>query len=146
MVCDLMWQLCAAMMSEFNHELSWLFTNRSSAKGQLNSEWIYEVIVSCRMPTKNLKDFCPGSLLEGRTEIFQIFGWHFRRNDDLILNLMTFNGKKWVWKWISIIDIILLKTNLLQKNITPDFTWKVFHDFKAFKTVSLLVSTYQKYK
>ena len=32
------------------------------AKGQFNSEWIYEVIVSPKMPTKNLKDFCPGSL------------------------------------------------------------------------------------
>ena len=29
------------------------------AKGQLNSEWIYEVIVSPKMPTKNCKDFCP---------------------------------------------------------------------------------------
>ena len=53
-------------------------------KGQLNSEWIYEVIVSPKMPTKNLKDFCPGSLLESRAEILQIFGWHFGRNDDLI--------------------------------------------------------------
>jgi len=26
------------------------------------------------MPTKNLKDFCSGSLLEGRAEILQIFG------------------------------------------------------------------------
>ena len=53
-------------------------------KGQLNSEWIYEVIVSPKVPTKNCKDFCPGSLLEGRAEILQIFGWHFGRNDDLI--------------------------------------------------------------
>ena len=29
------------------------------SKGQLNSEWIYEVIVSPKMPTKNFKDFCP---------------------------------------------------------------------------------------
>jgi hypothetical protein len=36
------------------------------------------------MPTKNLKDFCPGSLLEGRAEISVIFGWDFGRNDDLI--------------------------------------------------------------
>jgi hypothetical protein len=28
-------------------------------KGQLNSEWIYEVIVSPKMQTKNYKDFCP---------------------------------------------------------------------------------------
>ena len=38
-------------------------TFKSLPKGQLNSEWIYEVIVSPKMPTKNLKDFCPGSLL-----------------------------------------------------------------------------------
>ena len=38
-------------------------------KGQLNSEWIYEVIVSPKIPTKNYQDFCPGSLLEGRAEI-----------------------------------------------------------------------------
>ena len=43
-------------------------------KGQLNSEWIYEVIVSPKMPTKNWKDFCPESLLEGRTKIFPTFG------------------------------------------------------------------------
>ena len=30
-----------------------------SSKGKLNSEWIYEVIVSPKMPTKNFKDFCP---------------------------------------------------------------------------------------
>ena len=28
-------------------------------KGQLNSEWIYEVIVSPKMQTKNYKDFYP---------------------------------------------------------------------------------------
>ena len=33
-------------------------------KGLLNSEWIYEVIVSPKMPTKHLKDFCPWSLLK----------------------------------------------------------------------------------
>ena len=31
-------------------------------KGQLNSEWIYEVIVSPKIPTQNYRDFCPGSL------------------------------------------------------------------------------------
>ena len=55
-----------------------------TAKGQLNSELIYEVIVSPKMPTKDLKDFCPGIFLEGRAEILQIFGWHFGRNNDLI--------------------------------------------------------------
>jgi hypothetical protein len=28
-------------------------------KGQLNSEWIYVVIVSPKIPTKNYRDFCP---------------------------------------------------------------------------------------
>ena len=53
-------------------------------KGHLNSEWIYEVIISPKMPTKNFKDLWPGSLLEGRAEILKIFGLHFGRNDDLI--------------------------------------------------------------
>ena len=56
-------------------------SNLPKTKGQLNSEWIYEVIVSPKMPSKYLKDFWLGSLLEGRTEILQNFGWHFERND-----------------------------------------------------------------
>ena len=28
-----------------------------AAKGQLNSEWLYEVIVIPKIPTKNYKDF-----------------------------------------------------------------------------------------
>ena len=51
---------------------------------QLNSEWIYEVIISPKIPTKNYRDFSPGSLLEGRAEISVIFGWDFGRIDDLI--------------------------------------------------------------
>ena len=57
-----------------------LFSIPLHRKGQLNSERIYDVIVSPKMPTKNYQDFCPGSLLEGRAEILVIFG----RNDDLI--------------------------------------------------------------
>ena len=30
-------------------------------KGQLNAEWIYEVNVSPKIPTKNYQDFCPTS-------------------------------------------------------------------------------------
>ena len=45
----------------------YLFSN--VYKGQLNSELIYEVIVSPKMPTKNFSDFCPGGLLEVRAEI-----------------------------------------------------------------------------
>ena len=33
---------------------------------------------------KELKDFCPGSLVEARAEILKIFGWHFGRKDELI--------------------------------------------------------------
>jgi hypothetical protein len=33
---------------------------------------------------KNYRDFCSGSLLEGRAEISVIFGWDFGRNNDLI--------------------------------------------------------------
>ena len=32
------------------------------SKGQLNSELIYEVIVSLKMPTKNFPDFCSNKL------------------------------------------------------------------------------------
>ena len=44
----------------------------------------YEVIISPKMPTKIFPDFCPKSLLEGRTEISVIFGWDFGTNDDII--------------------------------------------------------------
>ena len=40
-------------------------------KGQLNSEWIYDVIVSTQMPAKNLSDFYPAGLLKGWTEIYK---------------------------------------------------------------------------
>ena len=43
----------------FNGHWSRLSGSRSLIKGQLNSEWIYEVIVSPKMPTKNYQDFCP---------------------------------------------------------------------------------------
>jgi hypothetical protein len=36
------------------------------------------------MPTKKFPDFCLGSLLEGRAEIWKSFGWNFGRNDDLV--------------------------------------------------------------
>ena len=32
---------------------------RQANKGQLDSEWFYEVIVPPEMQTKNYKDFCP---------------------------------------------------------------------------------------
>ena len=36
-----------------------MYPRGNYGKGQLNSEWIYEVIVSPKMPTKNYQDFCP---------------------------------------------------------------------------------------
>ena len=48
--------------NQFRNYESWIPTNFLTnyvSKGWLNSEWIYEVIISPKMPTKNLKDFCP---------------------------------------------------------------------------------------
>ena len=45
------------------------FVILSIGKDQLNSEWIYEVIVDPKIPTKNYRDFCPITLLEGMAEI-----------------------------------------------------------------------------
>ena len=71
----------------------------SEAKGHLNSEWIYEVIVSPKMQTQNYKDFCPTKqtrivakktaythqkITKKSAAILVIFGLHFWRNDDLI--------------------------------------------------------------
>ena len=56
----------------------------TSTRGQLNSEWIYDAIIFPKTPTQNFSDCCPGTLLEGRAEIWEMFGWHFGRNDDLI--------------------------------------------------------------
>ena len=73
------------------------------------------------MPTKILKDFCPGSLLESsysalsKAEILQIFGWHFGRNDDLINSFwiqLAFRkgggGIEWIKSIWKIINIFLL--------------------------------------
>ena len=90
--CASGWQFLEIWLrSEFHILFKYLCTalflllNRNALfRGQLNSEWIDEVIVSPKRPMKNYQDFCPGSLLEGREEILVIFGWHFGRNDDLI--------------------------------------------------------------
>ena len=101
-VCDKSWVILLCLqVGDFR-------ISRGPSKGQLNSEWIYEVIVSPKMQTKNYKDFCPtkqtriiaflfcdffvsvGSFfgyhpcLFGRAEILVIFGLHFGRNDDLL--------------------------------------------------------------
>ena len=96
------------LMCEIENSISQSQHARIFLKGQLNSEWIYEVIVSPQMPTVNYPDFCPTKQtrvvaqktaythqkitknkcydhgLFGRAEILVIFGLHFGRNDDLI--------------------------------------------------------------
>ena len=74
--------MCALEHAKISNELKTM--SRDISKGHLNSEWICEVIVFPKMPTKHFVDFCPGSLLEGRAEIFVIFGWLLGRNDDFI--------------------------------------------------------------
>ena len=44
------------LMCEIENSISQSQHARIFLNGQLNSEWIYEVIVSPQMPTKNLKD------------------------------------------------------------------------------------------
>ena len=83
---------CSTLLRKISSNHLWILQGISkqniflypSFKGQSNSEWIYEVIVSPKMPTKNLEDFCFKSLLEGKAEILQIFDWHYGRNGDLI--------------------------------------------------------------
>ena len=53
----------AILSSYFMMKLQSAWSAQQKTKGQLNSEWIYEVIVSPKVPTKNFKDFWPGSLL-----------------------------------------------------------------------------------
>jgi hypothetical protein len=46
----------------FSSDLKYILTmlpHKRPSKGQLISEWIYEVIVSPKISTKNFKDFCP---------------------------------------------------------------------------------------
>ena len=46
------------LFAAFNSSKKWMKTIRLS-KGQLNSEWIYEVIISPKMQTNNCQDFWP---------------------------------------------------------------------------------------
>ena len=55
-----------------------------SIKVQLNSEWIYEVIVSPKMQTKNYKNFCPTK----QTRIMALF------SVDILVSVGSFF---WLW-------------------------------------------------
>ena len=48
---------------------------------QLNSEWIYEVIVSPKMQTENCKNFCPAI----QTRIVEFFWWFFGESRQFLL-------------------------------------------------------------
>ena len=56
-------------------DLSQFFSSKSFAKGQLNSEWIYEVIVSPKIPTKFFPDFCPTKQTRVVALFLVIFWW-----------------------------------------------------------------------
>ena len=77
--------LCIFLASFFKyyHNLILSMTKQKLAKGQLISEWIYEVILSPKMPTKKFEGFLPCNFIRGRAKILQIFDWHCGRKDDL---------------------------------------------------------------
>ena len=57
---DVYWIIClnyVYVQSSYQNTFSYYIT--TLLKGQSNSEWIHEVIVSPKMPTKNHKDVCP---------------------------------------------------------------------------------------
>ena len=49
--------MCALEHAKISNELKTM--SRDISKGHLNSEWICEVIVFPKMPTKHFEDFCP---------------------------------------------------------------------------------------
>ena len=61
-------------MDLFSRKIGHLHANYlvSGSKGQLNSELIHDVIVSPKMPTKNLKDF--SNYLQGQKFLVGILG------------------------------------------------------------------------
>ena len=92
----------------------------------INSEWIYEVIVSPKMPTKNFKDFCPGSLLEVSAEILEIFGWHSGRNDDLINSFWITLSREKKQKKFATHSMTKCNFNSTEKNQDKNTTeWKL---------------------
>ena len=60
---------------------------KTNITGQLNSEWIYEVIVSPKMPAKNYKDFC-------LTEQIRIIAKETAYNDQKITKISALASKE----------------------------------------------------
>ena len=66
----------------------------SYSKGQLNSEWIYEVIISPKMPTKKFPDFCPIK----QTRIVALFWWSFGECRQFFCYDPCLFGRAEIWK------------------------------------------------
>ena len=104
-----------------------------STKGQKISEWIYEVIVSPKIWTKNCKNFCPVVLhtAQYRAEILTIFGSYFGGNNDFIYsfwNLLTFRSSvllTWFKVFLFPRSVPLMLSNLTNQN----FFISMIHDF-----------------
>ena len=58
----------------------------------------------------------PGGLLEGRAEIWEIFGWQFGRNDDLINSF-----------WIQLTFIYISLTYIFYQISIPFYPWLFGH-------------------
>ena len=54
------------------------------SKGQINSEWIYEIINFPKNEPKNLKDFCPMYYKNSQGRNPSNFSVHFLEIDDFI--------------------------------------------------------------
>ena len=63
------------VIRNYNNNNDGLKKVKDAAKGQLNSEWIYEVIVSPKVPIKNYKDFCPTKQTRIVALFLVIFWW-----------------------------------------------------------------------
>ena len=62
-VCNGVRRLHRELVGQLNEVEDNCESTNVCGKGQLNSEWIYEVNVFPKTPTKNCRDFYPGSLL-----------------------------------------------------------------------------------
>ena len=76
------WTICSDICKSIENSLG--------CKGQLNSEWIYEVNISPKIQTKNYRYFCPNPIInfQGRNLCnFWLGFWEKRWPHKFILNL-----------------------------------------------------------
>ena len=108
--------------------------NLTILKGQVNSEWIYEVIVSLKIPTKKQR-FLPYPLINFQGRISVIFGWDFGRSDDLInfaLNLTDkLNVKSTEIFWQIVVAFsVYMKANIQKNDVPNNFVGTFCVEFK----------------